>query len=98
MSNSEDYFEMLEQAREALDEEELAEILERGTDGEYDEDAVTELLEVVAKEILAVSGSAIHHAWDQDESLMGDHVGDAADQRYPPPKGGGPVSADREWP
>lgn len=97
MPNSVDYETVFEDAREAIDEDQFMEILERVTDGDYDGDAVAALHGVMAEEFLAVSAYAIHRARDQGESLTADHVREVTEERhtptYPPPS-----SMDEVWP
>lgn len=72
---------MHEAAREAIDEAQLAEILERATDGAYEASAGHALREVLADELVAISRTAIDRARRRGNQLTGDDVGDAADER-----------------
>lgn len=107
MTNIADADPMHEAAREAIDEAQLAEILEQATDGAYDEDAGRALREVLADEIVAISRAAIDRARRRGNPLTGDDVGDAADERLSCcvdrrrhrnflPEGGEPAMS--EWP
>lgn len=81
MSKIADADSMHEAAKEAIDEAQLAEILEHAADGAYDEDAVDALEEVLADEMVAIVRSAIDRARRRGNQTTGEDIGDAADER-----------------
>jgi histone H3/H4 len=100
MENPDDYISFQTAAEEAIDEDALAEILERATDGEYDKDAVKALRAVAADEIVADALAAAKHARRRGRALSPEDVGDVADKRRecctrgPPME---PTSLKFEW-
>lgn len=70
-----------EAAREAIDEDALAQVLELAADGECEQEAVEALHEVVADTITADVLAAQRHARRRGRFPTPDDVGDAADKR-----------------
>lgn len=68
-------------AREAIDEDDLAQVLELTAGEEYEQDAVAALREVTADELVADVLAATAHARRRGGPLTGADVGDAADRR-----------------
>jgi hypothetical protein len=70
-----------EAAREAIDKDELARVLELAADGEYGQDAAEALRENTADEIVANVLAATTHARRRGRLPTGEDIGDAADER-----------------
>lgn len=87
MSGEETPAQIHEVARQAIDEDALAEVLELTAGEACEADAVAALQEVIADEIVADAVAAAQRARRRGRLPTGDDVGDAADDRrvcYPP--------------
>lgn len=70
-----------EAARQAIDEDALAEVLELAAGEECEHDSAVALREVLADEIVADALAATQHARRRGRLPTADDVGDAADER-----------------
>lgn len=70
-----------EVARDALDDEELARLLELAAGGECNQDAVDALQAVTIETLVADVVAAVRHARRRGQLPTGEDVGDAADKR-----------------
>lgn len=72
---------LLEIAREAVDEDEIAEMFERTTGDDCDYDAVRALHEVTASALVRDLLAAVEHARLRGREPTGDDVGDAVERQ-----------------